>query len=755
MNGRYIRNLLAGALCLLAFAAACGLDGAQSPGPLDSTMLESAPAGSAQVSTPALLVPTPTPAIRAGQPPRKWSVSPSLDEQVFDSDTIVRATLLSAVAGTESVPGDPGVAPTHRAVNELRFTVHEYLKGSGPSEVVVVVRDEASYPGTVGTFVLEADALGRAQEQLQRRRTTWDDREAVLFLRTGGPSQSGGASGGSQRTAQNNPAIEFTQSNPVFQTPFDYSIDTLSRAWLPSRDAGATGASRSADREYITDGSASPPPTISLTALRSKIAELETTLAEGAGIEGFRECIRGKISYERVERAYEDTEHSTPSQFEATLASGSAAGTEFFRKGNSASYWDTQYVRLWLSGPDMDRFQALVDDDDSDVGNGYDHTLALARPLPAGEYRVTYTMQHEDRFPCNFIPRSPYGEWTVTVTAPAGTLHEAFFDPVTVGMAVEADATNGVLEPTSFTDTNDASATLQSLAYELPTGSGSGTVKLQVDPHTGLGGHRLDFIELDGSVSLSLEVDSATVDTANGTLSWPVSSQPWDDGDRLMLRIAEVVLGIALFDVPLTITVGQSEPFTVQASGLSATESYRLRMSTASSALGFGSGCGTGSRTLSVPSGSTSHSIEETLYGCRAMTGTVTATLLEGMAGLETAIATATAEVVVESTSSVAVTLSPRAEQYFTYTDMTVEWTDTLGCDSRYLVGLYSNETIVRNLGFHPAPGTTSLDADPQVYWDDIPDLDWTVRVTCAPDDGSGWTVVGETSLQSGLPSGS
>ena len=451
----------------------------------------------------------------------------------------MRATLLSATAGTESVPSGPGVAPTYRAVNELRFTVHEYLKGSGPSEVVVVVGDKDSFPGIVSTFVLEADALGRAQEQLQQRRTTWDDREAVLFLRTGGPYQSGGASGGSQRTAQSNPVIEFTQSNPVFQTPFDYSIDTLSRAWMPSMDTGAAGASRSADPAYITDGSKSPEPTISLTDLRSKIAELQATLDSGAGIEGFRECIRGKISYERVERAYENTEHSTPSQIEATLASGSAAGTEFFRKNKSSSYRDTQYVRLWLSGPDMDRFQALIDDDDADVRNGYDHALALARPLPAGEYRVTYTMQHEDRFPCNFIPRSPYGEWTVTVTAPNGSLHEAFFDPVTVGTAVKADSTNGVLEPASFTDANSASATLQSISYEPPTGSGAGTVKLQVDPHTGLGGHRLDFIELDGSVSLSLDADAATVDAPNKTLSWSVTTQPWEAGDKLMLRIRE------------------------------------------------------------------------------------------------------------------------------------------------------------------------------------------------------------------------
>ena len=281
-------------------------------------------------------------------------------------------------------------------------------------------------------------------------------------------------------------------------------------------------------------------------------------------------------------------------------------------------------------------------------------------------------------------------------------------------------------------------------------------MELQVDPHTGLGGHRLDFIELDGSVSLTLQVDESTVDAPNKTLSWPVSSQPWEDGDKLMLRIAEVELGIALVGMPSTITVGQSEPFTVRASGLSATESYRIRLSRDSSALGFLGSCASSERTARVPSGSTSHSIEDELRGCRATTGTVTATLLQRKGELATAIATATAEVGVESTSSVTVTLSPRAGQYVTYTDMTVEWTDAGACDSRYFVGVYtSSATVIRNLGFHPAPETTTLEADLHLLWEDVPRHDWFVRVTCAPPDGSGWTVVGEATLQSGLPSGS
>ena len=129
-------------------------------------------------------------------------------------------------------------------------------------------------------------------------------------------------------------------------------------------------------------------------------------------------------------------------------------------------------------------------------------------------------------------------EWTVTVNAPEGTLHEAFFDPVTDGTAVAADSTNGVLSPATFTDANGASATIERIAWEPGTG-GSGTVKVKLSPHDSMAGHTVNFIAMDGSVSLSLEVAGATVDATTGTLSWTVTSQPWQSGDKLMLRVRE------------------------------------------------------------------------------------------------------------------------------------------------------------------------------------------------------------------------
>ena len=80
-------------------------------------------------SEPAVLM-FPAPHIQRSLNPA-WRVAPSVEQQIFRSTTIVRATLQSATAAVETLPGDPGVASTYQAVQELRFTVHEYLKGSG------------------------------------------------------------------------------------------------------------------------------------------------------------------------------------------------------------------------------------------------------------------------------------------------------------------------------------------------------------------------------------------------------------------------------------------------------------------------------------------------------------------------------------------------------------------------------------------------------------------------------------------------
>ena len=99
----------------------------------------------------------------------------------------------------------------------------------------------------------------------------------------------------------------------------------------------------------------------------------------------------------------------------------------------------------------------------------------------------------------------------VTVTAPAGTVAEAFVDPVAQGQAVSATTTIGTFSYQGNTLRADLSVA---------------TVSNQT----------IDFIELDGDTRLSLAVSAAR--NANGVLSWTVNKRPWESGDLLMARVS-------------------------------------------------------------------------------------------------------------------------------------------------------------------------------------------------------------------------
>ena len=399
--------------------------------------------------------------------------------------------------------------------------MHEYLKGSGPTALLVVVRGTHAY-------LTEAGARTDAGHAVELRVTTWDDRQAVLFLETPTPPYA-------------STAWQFVLSN-YDQSPWDYSVDTLSRAWLPAENIPAAGVAPTA---FITDGASTPPPTITMADLRARIAALAAELAAGDGIAGFRECVLGRIGLERYHRA----DPWTPFRETGALVSGAAVGTE----GSQATdgFTGSRYSRYWLSGADAALFRSAIVDDDGQPSNGYTHQFRSTRPLPAGEYRVLYRWQHYEDFPCNFVRDDAYYDFTVTVTAPAGTVHEAFFDPAALGSGVVGrDAAQGVLAPAAVgtaggasgaagaSGNSGSSATLRRLTWD------AGQLRLDVAGTT-LAGQQLELIRLDGTVGLTLRGDAATrtATAAGHELRWPVCTQPWQPGERLMLRIRPAPAG--------------------------------------------------------------------------------------------------------------------------------------------------------------------------------------------------------------------
>ena len=410
----------------------------------------------------------------------------------------------------------------------MRFRSQEYLKGTGPTEFVVEIRtpEANDYYG----YPTSEEAVAAARTLIAERDTTYDNRDAILFLN--GPLTAVGDPGGSSRDRRSDGSTT-TYGFPetyMDRASWDYSVSSGQKLWMPANSAGGSGdsdSSRSApdtsQTEFIFDGSTDPVTLVTLADFKAKISAMTTRLANNAHIEGYERCVGNELRRERALRGKErlTLSYDIPSAGDPELTAISSLRVE---------YGDTAYRSYATSGADAEYFQGLAVDDDEDPAQ-YLQVKRPSRPLPEGNYEVSFRIQAPSYVPCNFFP-DDFPLATVTVTAPAGTLHEAFFDPITVGTAVKADGSNGVLKPTSFTVGGTATE-ITSLEWS------NNQVVLTLDPHVSLSGHVLDFIELDGSVSLSLSAADATMDSTAGAYSWSVTSQPWEDGDKLMLRIRE------------------------------------------------------------------------------------------------------------------------------------------------------------------------------------------------------------------------
>ncbi len=219
--------------------------------------------------------PTATPVPHSHGDPA-WRIPASIELQIFRSTRIVEATLSSVTATTETIDNGPGVACTYRAIHELRFTVLEDLLGSGSKNVLVVVREKHAYltRGDVGS--MGADAQGNANWRMQDRITTWDDRRAILFLR----NLSKPYTSSSATAISGEDAMDFNRDN-YHQTVWDYSIDTVSRAWLPAEEPiDGSNEVEPADptARFITDLSVSPHETITKSELITCVTRLNLGL---------------------------------------------------------------------------------------------------------------------------------------------------------------------------------------------------------------------------------------------------------------------------------------------------------------------------------------------------------------------------------------------------------------------------------------------------------------------------------------------
>ena len=345
----------------------------------------------------------------------------------------------------------------------------------------------------------------------------------------------------------------------IDKNPDGYVLDGYSlrnryeQLWLPSANTGGTGD----DREFLlaVPEQGVEDKTITLRDLKKVISSVSAKLSAGDGSYRYRVCLLRIYTLERdneyrknTGQVDEDYHVYMPDSDDLFMESSQPAGLEVYKFENggvaSTTDEDSPRTRVWLSGDDSEHFSvrngSLRPYPGADTGHVVDISVVSARPLPPGTYTFTQHYAPEHLILCNHVYEH---EVEVSVSMQGDSTHEFLFDPVTVGSAVAADASNGVLKPTSFTDTDGATATVESISYEpLSPGSGqAGKVKVKVVPWDALSGV-VDVIELDGTVSASLRVANSSVDLGSDTFTWSVPSQPWHDGDMLMVRIRRSAL---------------------------------------------------------------------------------------------------------------------------------------------------------------------------------------------------------------------
>ena len=511
--------LMAGWLVALMVVLACGPDAAPDQGDLPTT---------AEVSAGSYLYTD-----------FYGAATASVEERVYQADVVVRARFVSSASTT------------------LMFRAIQYLKGTGETK-----------------FIVEAATEGR--------NTQWDNQDAILFLK-----QHAGK--GADFTFVDSTDMRFfgvVPGDPDFTPPprvptyegtlpEGYTVDTRNPVWLPVEASGSTreGASTRSPGQgttpsgntIITDyDSRGAHQTVTQKALQSTIDWMGAVSSQGGATPGqtqgrsstenpspftqdhFDNCVLAALRDIRISRDWEQY-HNEPYYddipSEEQMDSGSARGTQVYGFDLTSDHGgalpgNQRYDRHELSGDDSHLFESTITDADNNSRNGYSFWITNRRPLPAGTYNIRSHGQAYYFSACDYRTDPDYNDIIVSATAPAGTVHEAFFDPATttagVGFLAGSATTTGVLEPAGFS-MRGRDINITGLEWR------NGQVVLSFDRIVQLS-DGLSFIETDGTAGLYLSQYDDTEDLRARTATWDVPEQPWEPGDELMLRIGPIPL---------------------------------------------------------------------------------------------------------------------------------------------------------------------------------------------------------------------
>ena len=265
----------------------------------------------------------------------------------------------------EVVAGAARLQGNYYAAVKFHLAVSEYLNGTGADNITALW--------------VPADAFGTRQEAEDalpdiraRRDTQWDNREAVFFLQDVPVNLIPTLQGDNHYFLED--GASYTDN---------YSLSSkYHKLWLPAAAAatGATGQSGTAGdgQEFLlavptgpvgaagASGASTPAgSTITLGALKQRIAAVTAELNAGDGSEEYKECVRFKYRFERQDRyfiAEGEGRRVEPMYPTHEFDSAQPAGTTIYEDQIGGAESTEKRSRLWFDGRDAALFNVVAGD---------------------------------------------------------------------------------------------------------------------------------------------------------------------------------------------------------------------------------------------------------------------------------------------------------------------------------------------------------------------------------------------------------
>lgn len=335
----------------------------------------------------------------------------SLEERIVNSDVIVRAQLVSVEAD-----GQYGAGNWLPAI-EYRFEALDYLKGHGAGHISVT----KSFDGISNSLYYSRDgysskagAKREARKIIVDRDDTWDDRQAVLFLKCDNDVWNAKCD---REAKEYGKSYKFTLGYRA-----GYNIKSSSnRVWLPAID------SENQKQFLLRAPPLNEKDTITLEQLRNIIDEFELSIrhAEEQGIEGYERCLYARYRHERLNVAAMAAGGSlTISSFESHDVLQMERKIQLSGLTKEETKIDTvlQYSgrsqpnrhlrdKIWLTGKDAHLFKLITDPTDIETIHEPEEAIKLNivanEVLPIGSYRFQLQRQEADFIPCEYHSRIP------------------------------------------------------------------------------------------------------------------------------------------------------------------------------------------------------------------------------------------------------------------------------------------------------------------------------------------------------------